>query len=384
MAAGRSRLAGRSAVSKNIRSGTDIFIAVDSTPNAGSRPRLASASVVRFLRGARYLKAYPPRRTRQRGWQDRCHLTLLLRLPIAPQPNQRAAWGRFMSNFLSQAQSFFGLNILGTLITAAFGAIVGAWVASRRETKRSVIAELNTINAARALCFSICSKFINMKDKHILPLHRDYHMDREVVIGTLDAAKSGATVDPIEVPYNLQTLTPIWLPIQTLERLVFEKISIRGRGLVAAVEIISCIDALEKSINYRNELIAEFKKEPMSQRQKMERYFGLRVPGIEMVDERFASSVAALYNQIDDCIFFSRILADDLFEYGTSLRKRFAWRYRLPIPKLTRDDWTPAETKGLMPNQDRYANWLQAFRTSPTLMQRFRGWVRSVVAGGNP
>jgi hypothetical protein len=180
------------------------------------------------------------------------------------------------------------------------------------------------------------------------------------------------------VPYNIETLTPILLPIQALERLVFEKISIRGRGLVAAVEVISCIDALEKSFSYRNELIADFKKEPMSHRQMIERYFGLHVPEIDMVDERFSSNVGALYNQIDDCIFFSRILADDLFEYGTSLRKRFAWRYRLPVPKLTGYEWTPAETKGLMPNRNRYANWLQAFRASPTLIQRLRGWVRSV------
>jgi len=288
-----------------------------------------------------------------------------------------------VSDFRSQAQGFFGLNILGTLLTAVFGAIVGSWVASRRETKRTVIAELNTISAARALCVSICNKFVNLKDQHILPLHRDYHMDRELVIATLDAAKSGLTVNPIEVPYSLQTLTPIWLPVNTLERLVFEKISIRGRGLVAAVEVISCIDTLEKSINYRNELIAEFKKEPMSDRQKMERYFGLLVPGIEIVDERFASIVPALYNQIDDCIFFSLILADDLFEHGTSLRKRFAWRYRLPVPKLVRDDWTPAETRGLIPNRNRYANWLQAFRTSPTLMLRFRGWIRSVYSTGS-
>ncbi len=289
-----------------------------------------------------------------------------------------------MSDFLSQAQSFFGLNILGTLVTAAFGALVGAWVASRRETKRSAVSELNTINAARALCFSICNKFINMKEQHILNLHRDYHMDRELVIATRDAAESGARVDPIEVPFNLQTLTPIWLPIQTLERLVFEKISIRGRALVAAVEVISCIDGLEKSIIYRNELIADFQKQPMTQRQMMERYFGLQVRQIDMVDERFASNVDALYNQIDDCIFFSRILADDLFEYGVHIRKRFAWRYRLPVPKLTRDDWTPAEMKGLMPNRNRYANWLQAFRTSPSSVQRFRGWLRSVYRREKP
>jgi hypothetical protein len=106
------------------------------------------------------------------------------------------------------------------------------------------------------------------------------------------------------VRLDLQTLTPIWLPTQTLERLIFEKISIRGRALVAAVEVISCIDALEKSIGYRNELIAEFQRQPgLSERQRMEWYFGLRSQ-VGTIDERFASNIGALYAQIDDCIFF--------------------------------------------------------------------------------
>jgi hypothetical protein len=158
-----------------------------------------------------------------------------------------------MFDFFSSVQSFLGPNIFGTLVTAAFGAFAGAWVASRRETKRAAVTELNSINAARALCFSICNKFLSLKGQHILGLHHDYNMDREQVIATRAAAGVGAPI-PIEVRLDLQTLTPIWLPTQTLERLIFEKISIRGRALVAAVEVISCIDALEKSIGYRNEL----------------------------------------------------------------------------------------------------------------------------------
>jgi hypothetical protein len=164
-----------------------------------------------------------------------------------------------MTDFLSNAQSFFGPNIFGTLASAAFGAFAGAWVASRRETKRAVISELNSISAARALCFSICNKFLNLKQQHILDLHRDYNIDREQVIATLDAMRAGvAPAAPIEFQLDLQTLSPIWLPTQTLERLIFEKISIRGRALVAAVEVVSCIDALEKSIVFRNGLSLNF------------------------------------------------------------------------------------------------------------------------------
>ena len=45
----------------------------------------------------------------------------------------------------------FGPFFIGTLVTAAFGAFAGAWASSRRETKRAVIAELNSVSAARML-----------------------------------------------------------------------------------------------------------------------------------------------------------------------------------------------------------------------------------------
>ena len=56
-------------------------------------------------------------------------------------------------------------------------------------------------------------------------------------------------------------LTPVIVPIQVLERYVFEKISVRGRALAAAVDLVGAIDGFDKSVKYRNDLIAEIGKE---------------------------------------------------------------------------------------------------------------------------
>jgi uncharacterized protein (TIGR03382 family) len=66
-------------------------------------------------------------------------------------------------DFGETLRQFLGPNALGTLITAALGVLAGAWLTSRRETKRAVVEELNSISAALALCFSITSKFLGLK-----------------------------------------------------------------------------------------------------------------------------------------------------------------------------------------------------------------------------
>jgi len=60
-----------------------------------------------------------------------------------------------------------------TIITAALGIIIGAWLTSRSQTKCRVVDELKVVHAACALCFSItpdaCAKeqrIRPMKERH--------------------------------------------------------------------------------------------------------------------------------------------------------------------------------------------------------------------------
>jgi hypothetical protein len=176
-------------------------------------------------------------------------------------------------------------------------------------------------------------------------------------------------------------LTPVIVPIQVLERYVFEKISVRGRALAAAVDLVGAIDGFDKSVKYRNDLIAEIGKEsPVQADLLMERYFGLRNAN-GVTDERFKVSLEAIYNQTDDCIFFSRILAADLLTYGNRLRQKNAWKYRLGVPKLKGVDWSTAEGQGLLPSDEAYASWLGGFRAERTRWQRIVARTRRAITG---
>jgi hypothetical protein len=267
-------------------------------------------------------------------------------------------------------------TFISAAFAAAFGAYAGALASSRNETKRAVIAELNSIAAARMLAFSICNKFLGLKRQLILPIYEDYQQGRSKFVEAQQAFAAGDRSRTAEFVGNFRTISPIWLPTESLEKQIIERISIRGRGLAAVVDLIGAVEALDQAIKYRTDLVSEFYKEPptISQLDLAQKYYGLQnARGV--IDEKFYSNVEALYKQTDDCIFFSKILADDLFEYGCRLRRRYRWRFHLRSPKLVREKWDFPETRRLLPNENNYVDWLRGFPKVPSRLTRLRKWL---------
>jgi hypothetical protein len=89
---------------------------------------------------------------------------------------------------------------------------------------------------------------LGLKRQLILPTYTEYQTSREAFIKAREAFLKWRP-DPIpEFRANLSTITPIWLPTESLEKQIFERISIQGRALAASVELVGAIDALDKSI----------------------------------------------------------------------------------------------------------------------------------------
>ncbi len=269
-----------------------------------------------------------------------------------------------------------------TLMTGAFGAFFGALgaqvITSRYQTKQSVVAELNSVRAALMLCFSICNRFVSLKRQLVLPMRNRYVQARQGYDQFAEQAKVHVGPPPLvhELPADLQTIPPVTLPSAILERQLFERISISGRALAAAVDLLGAFDGLKKTIGDRNDLIAELhKRSPIPPKELTELYFGITTAD-GVTDERFSATVDGIFRQTDDCIFFSRLLADDLTDYGRRLRRRYAWRYRLHIPKFVVADWSIAERQGLMPAATEYADWLRGFKTRTTRVGRMWAWVK--------
>ncbi len=268
------------------------------------------------------------------------------------------------------------LSIGASIAAGLVGVLCGAWINSRRETKRAIVEELNSLRAARSICFSMANRFLRLKSQHILPLHLEFFRDKEEVLAAQAIAQTGGTPPAVNFRADFESLAPIWLPTDMLQKLVFEMNSIGGKGLVVAVELVSAIDALSKSIEYRNELISDFQKNrPQSQRELVDRYFGLRTAQ-GTYDERFAANVQTLYVQIDDCIFFSHTLGGELFGHMLRRWRRYTWRYRLSTARPQPDDWSQASIRGLMPHRNKYEDWEQGFRTTESRRLRLKPFVQ--------
>ncbi len=280
------------------------------------------------------------------------------------------------------ADQFSKNAAFATLMSGAFGAFFGAVgaqvITSRYQTKQSVVAELNNVRAALMLCFSICNRFVALKRQLVLPMRNRYVHARQ----EYDLFKEQAQVHVgparlvYELPADFRTISPVTLPSTILERQLFEKISISGRALAAAVDLLGAFDGLKKSIGDRNDLIAELhKRSPLPAKELTELYFGITTAD-GATDARFSATVENIFRQTDDCILFSRLLAGDLTDYGRRLRRRYAWRYRLRVPKFVAADWSIAERQGLMPEAAEYPDWLRGFKTRTTWFGRAWAWLR--------
>jgi len=80
----------------------------------------------------------------------------------------------------------------------------------------------------------------------------------------------------------------------------------------------------------------------------------------------------ALFHQVDDCIFFSMLLANELLAREKKLHARNWWKYRLNVFRQHPADWSLARQEDLIPDKSKYADWLRGFGRPPSIWKRLR------------
>jgi hypothetical protein len=245
-----------------------------------------------------------------------------------------------------------------TIVTAAFGTLIGAWLTGRAQAKRRLIDELKAVRAARALCVSISNRALALKRQHLLPMKTKHNE----AVAAFQAHERGE----LHVALDLETLSQLKFPDDALERIVFEKCAIGEMGLAAVVSLSGAIDDLRNAINFRNELIAHCRENisKLTELEKIQMYVG--APKNGEIDNRFRHNVQALAAKADDCVFFSMLLTKELEKYANALHCRNRFRFRLGMARLQPVDWSVAQRANLVPPESDYADWLRGFKHDPS------------------
>jgi hypothetical protein len=257
------------------------------------------------------------------------------------------------------ADSEFGAAFLSALAGAFAGVIGAERVAYRAKRRDDLIAEVRHANTAIALACAAANALFNVKEQSTAPLVRKFRAN-VLLRESVEAASAAGT--PLPGPHHLHldlsSFPQPVIPLEPLRALVFERLSAPARALSALSSLDQVLDALKDLIVRRETIARSFQQ--MDEKEALARYFGTPLEG-GSVDHQYPDALLGIERYVDDAIFFSMILCEDLIRHA---RKQTAeLRSGVGIRQEVLDvSFEEPTRKGLVPEKSKYGGWLAGFR----------------------
>lgn len=254
--------------------------------------------------------------------------------------------------------SNFVTAILGSLAGAFAGAYGAQRIAERAKFRDQLLKEMRVTNTVITLSFGIANSLLALKKQHVMPLIKDFDTEKAAFFEFDTKFKQGLISRTSEYHFraNLMSLSLQHLPVDILQKEIFEKLSLSGRPISLATTLSQTLHNLQSSLAGRNQQIESYKANGIT----AEKYFGL--PNNGQVDEMYSSLMKAIYMQTDEGIFYSHLLCQDMNKHGKDLLKRFNKHFKNGAPTISNVDFSASEIEGLMPDAKNFSDWFTAFR----------------------
>jgi hypothetical protein len=260
-----------------------------------------------------------------------------------------------------------GKALIPPLAGALAGAMAAQGIAARNKYRDEQLKELRSIPVTAALAYSVTEAFIAVKKGNVKPMYDHWDADRLRREQVVRSAPAG--VSPLfEFDADFRTLTPVKASVDHLRSLMFANISLDPRAVSLMTALERSVDQHANVIAENNRLVAQFEHDRPNPAELAARLFGL--PMGTRIDDRYKTTIRALYSGTDDCIMFSKLLGDDLVERGKRLAAKIPKRLR---GQYVAADFSRAERQGLMPNPEDFRDWLP---TPPAAARRTSLWQR--------
>ena len=158
--------------------------------------------------------------------------------------------------------STFFLTVIATFAAAFAGAWGAQFIAERSRKSSETLKALRGANAAITTAHSISNKCLSAKKTHIKSLKESLEKQKSEFNQFEEDRKNGLITGPLIFQFkaDLQELPLLVLPIELLEKLVFEQISVNSRTLSLTISLVDSLQSLNISIRNRNEFIEELRE----------------------------------------------------------------------------------------------------------------------------
>lgn len=261
------------------------------------------------------------------------------------------------------------------MISAGFGAGVGAWMAGRiaknAKLRDELLAELRSIDVATTLVISVIDVVGSLKKQHVLALLSEYDSNLARFAEYKATAKRET---PFKLTINNLRLQAIAPPIADLQELVLKEMNISPNGVKSMTALADAVANLNGMIGAHTALLEMFRSGGLPAGFAPEHYYlGEPVGGV--VNNEYGSAVRAIAVYTDDVIFFAYKLSECLTVRGFKARDRYK---KISGEKRTvRQIATFGESAGLIPPDSAYEAWMKGWeKDSSDVVQTRRWWQR--------
>ncbi len=259
---------------------------------------------------------------------------------------------------------FFNSQFISSLIGALVGAFAGAAAAHRsaqeskeRERLDDQIRAINVVITAAAI---VCNTLGSLKKQKISAIYKNFH-DQRIEFERLI---SNASPPPDTVTFDFQRIEIPFIPTDVISKHSYETLSLSGVQLGLVTAILNAQEALNSSIKIRQNIIDRFRASSSeTDLSKAFTYFGVRSGTV--LDREYLSSIECINQYINDSIFYSSQLCEELMKHGNRIRNNYTETHKSKIMKVAHVDFSEAQKIGLIPDEAYYENWLSGFVDAP-------------------
>ena len=246
------------------------------------------------------------------------------------------------------------IPLASALSGAAIGAFGSQFFAARNKEREDLLKEVRSANAACTIAYSMTDGFIGMKRDIVHPTVEKFRAARERAEVAFRNFIPGVSV-PIDIPFDLETHTPLPTPSPHLQDIVYKSISAPVRAISAMAVLHRTVVGLHDFHVARNALCDEFRLQ--KPRPDAFAYFGFERG--DATDARYLTSLVSIETYTDDAIFISKLLGDDLRVYANKLKGQLPPRLKAKAPIITSADFT--KDASLLPDPKKYEHWQTMF-----------------------